>query len=221
MKLLLLSFCLYMSFTYLKQGVRIVSSREEVVKACRDLVLAEPISTALSNSGASDDQETEHFSPSENLERLEMDHLKAAAEHARAAKRPLDVAIYAFTDRILAALLIREAEQGNVIRVYRDGEQYENEERNAARFRDPSTTAMFRGQGNIHVRVKAPSPSDLMHLKAWSDGQVLREGSANWSPAALKRQDNNIRFSRNATEVKAFEVDFEAMWNRPSNTIVQ
>ena len=60
-----------------------------------------------------------------------------------------------------------------------------------------------------------------MHLKTWSDGQVLREGSANWSPAALKRQDNNLRFSRDLNEVSTFEADFEAMWNRPSNTIVQ
>ena len=71
----------------------------------------EPLSTALSNSGASNDEGAEHFSPSENLERMDMDQLKAAAEHARAAKRPLDIAIYAFTDRILAALLVREAEQ--------------------------------------------------------------------------------------------------------------
>ena len=185
------------------------------------VVSAEPLSIPVSNSGADDDQGAEHFSPSENLERPELDHLKAAAERARAAKRPLDIAIYAFTDRILAALLVREAEQGTVMRIYRDGEQYENEERNAARFRNQSTTAMFRGQRNTHVRVKPPSPSDLMHLKAWSDGEVLREGSANWSPAALKCQDNNVRFSRNPDEVKAFEADFEAMWNRPSNTIVQ
>jgi len=59
------------------------------------------------------------------------------------------------------------------------------------------------------------------NLKAWSDGEVLREGSAKWSPASVKRQDNNLRFSRNPTEVKAFEGDFEAMWNRASNTIVQ
>jgi phosphatidylserine/phosphatidylglycerophosphate/cardiolipin synthase-like enzyme len=80
---------------------------------------------------------------------------------------------------------------------------------------------MFRGKLNIHVRVKPPSPSDLMHLKVWSDGELLREGSANWSPAALKRQDNLVRFSRNPDEVKAFEADFDAMWNRPSNAIVQ
>jgi len=138
-----------------------------------------PLSTALLNSRSQDDQGAEHFSPSENLERLEMHQLKAAAEHARAAKRPLDIAIYAFTDRIVAALLVREADQGTAMRIYRDGEQYQNEERNAARLHDLSTTTMFRSQRNIHVRVKPPSRSDLMHLKAWSDGEVLREGSAN------------------------------------------
>ena len=87
----------------------------------------EPLSTRLLDSvPAHDDDGAEHFSPSENLKRREMDHLKAAAEHAR-AKRALDIAIYAFTDRILAALLVREAEQGSVMRIYRDGEQYEND----------------------------------------------------------------------------------------------
>jgi hypothetical protein len=129
------------------------------------VVPAEPLSTTLLHSAAAgDDDGAEHFSPSENLERPELDHLKAAAEHARAAKRPLDIAIYAFTDRILAALLVREAEEGTVIQIYRDGEQYQNEERNAARFRDRSTTAMLHGQRNVHVRVKPPSPSDLYRL---------------------------------------------------------
>jgi hypothetical protein len=80
---------------------------------------------------------------------------------------------------------------------------------------------MLRGQRNIHVDVKAASRGGLMHLKDWSDGQILREGSANWSPSALKRQDNNIRFSHDLAEVRAFEADFEAMCNRPSNRIVQ
>jgi hypothetical protein len=84
----------------------------------------ESLSTRLLHS--QDDDGAEHFSPSENLERPEMDHLKAAAEHARAGKRPLDIAIYAFTDPILTALLVLEAEQGTVMRIYRDGEQYEN-----------------------------------------------------------------------------------------------
>src|SRR5215471_19009082 len=105
----------------------------QYLKQQHHVVSAEPLSTGVLNSvAASDDQGAEHFSPSENLERPEMDHLKAAAEHARTAKRPLDIAIYAFIDRILAALLVREAEQGTLIRIYRDREQYQHEERTAA-----------------------------------------------------------------------------------------
>jgi hypothetical protein len=104
----------------------------------------EPLSTRLFDSAAAhDDEGAEHFSPSENLERLELDHLKVAAEHARAVKRPLDIAIYAFTDRLVAALLVREAEEGTVIRIYRDGEQYENEERNAT---SPEFSSHMPGQ---------------------------------------------------------------------------
>lgn len=163
----------------------------------------------------------EHFSPAENLERLEMAQLKAAAEQARRSNASLRIAMYAFTDQAVAELLIQEADRGTVVELYRDGEQYENEERNAARFRGRSTAELFRGHRNVHIRVKPPWHSDLMHLKAWSDGTLLREGSANWSPAALKRQDNNVRFTTNGDEVRSFLSTFEAIWRRPANLVIQ
>jgi phosphatidylserine/phosphatidylglycerophosphate/cardiolipin synthase-like enzyme len=175
----------------------------------------------LAATPTADTNGLEHFSPVENLERLEIAQLKAAAEQARRSRAPLRIAMYAFTDRAVAELLIQEADRGTVVELYRDGEQYESEERNAARFRDRSTTDLFRGHRNVHIRVKPPSRSDLMHLKAWSDGTLLREGSANWSPAALKRQDNNVRFTTNGEEVRSFVNTFEAMWNRPANLVIQ
>ena len=78
-----------------------------------------------------------------------------------------------------------------MIRVYRDGEQYEEEE--CEQYGIGSVASMF-SRAPIHVRVK-PSRPDLMHLKCWSDGRVLRDGSANWSPAGLKRQDNETRYT--------------------------
>ena len=129
--------------------------------------------------------------------------------------------MYAVTDRLLCQLLIAEADRGTVVEFYRDGEQYQMEEQNGQRFHDGSVTSLFRGHENIHVRVKAPSRSNLMHLKVWTDGAVLREGSANWSPAGLKRQDNNVRFTDNPDEIKAFVADFETMWNRPGNLVIQ
>jgi phosphatidylserine/phosphatidylglycerophosphate/cardiolipin synthase-like enzyme len=163
----------------------------------------------------------EHFSPGENLERLELSELRAAAERARDSAIPLRIAIYSFTDRAIAKVLLGEADRGTVVELYRDGEQYETEERNGARFRDGSVTSLFRGHRNIHVRVKPALRSDLMHLKAWTDGTVLREGSANWSPVGLKRQDNNLRFTESREEVKAFLSDFDALWNRPANLVIQ
>jgi phosphatidylserine/phosphatidylglycerophosphate/cardiolipin synthase-like enzyme len=175
----------------------------------------------LATAPTADTNGLEHFSPTENLERLEIAQLRTAAEQARQSHAPLRIAMYAFTDRAEAELLTQEADRGTVVELYRDGDQYENEERNARRFRDRSTTDLLRGHRNVHIRMKPPSRSDLMHLKAWSDGTLFREGSANWSPAALKRQDNNVRFTTNGEEVQSFLKTFEAMWNRPTNLMIQ
>jgi phosphatidylserine/phosphatidylglycerophosphate/cardiolipin synthase-like enzyme len=154
-----------------------------------------------------------HFSPEENLERLDVAQLDAA-------QRTLDIAMYAFTDKYLAEALVRAARRGVQVRVYRDHSQFEDEQRNAERHEDQSTTEMFRGERNIQVRVK--HKRELMHLKAYAvDGTLLRDGSANWSPSGLKRQDNNARFTTNAAEVQAFQKVFEDMWAGRENEVVQ
>ena len=115
----------------------------------------------------------------------------------------------------------RGTHAGTEIRVYRDGEQYEAEQRESDRSGRSSVASMFHGHNDIPVRVKPASRIDLMHLKCWSDGQVLRDGSANWSTAGLKRQDNDARFTTNRQEVQEFNQNFEQLWNRPTNTRVQ
>ena len=79
---------------------------------------------------------------------------------------------------------------------------------------------MLRAEPNVEVRVKGKG--DLMHLKAYLiDGVLLRDGSANWSPGGLKRQDNNIRFTTDANQVKAFRQTFEDMWLRDANQEIE
>ncbi len=156
-----------------------------------------------------------HFSPGENLEGLDVDRLQGA-------QRSLDIAMYAFTDKYLAETLAGVAKRGVRIRLYRDRSQYLQEQENAARYRDVSTTDMLRGQANIQIRVKASGRRDLMHLKSYLvDGTILRDGSANWSPAGLKRQDNNAHFTNDPAQVRAFQQAFEAMWEAEGNQIVQ
>jgi phosphatidylserine/phosphatidylglycerophosphate/cardiolipin synthase-like enzyme len=150
-------------------------------------------------------QAEQHYSPLENLEQLDRERL-AGAQHT------VDIAMYAFTDHLLAEELIKLGRRGVQVRLYRDREQYEEEQqRNRV-----TTTDMLRGQSGIEIRVKAGR--ELMHLKAYViDGSLLRDGSANWSPSGLKRQDNNAHFTSDRAQVAAFQQLFEQMWKRSDN----
>lgn len=156
-----------------------------------------------------------HFSPAENLEQLDLERLERA-------QRSVDVAMYAFTDKYIAEALARQARRGVRVRLYRDRSQYLSEQQNAAQHRDLSTTDLLRRERNIEIRIKASGRRDLMHLKSYLvDGALLRDGSANWSPAGLKRQDNNAHFTNDPAQVRAFRERFEEMWADPENEVVE
>jgi len=156
-----------------------------------------------------------HFAPEENLEQLDYDRLGEA-------QRRVDIAMYAFTDKYLADQLLTLSRRGVMVRIYRDMEQYKNEQRNADEHHDDSVTQLLRGEKNIYIRVKSSGRRDLMHLKAYTiDSRLLRDGSANWSASGEKAQDNNAHFTNDPAEVKGFERQFEEMWQRSDNVVVQ
>jgi phosphatidylserine/phosphatidylglycerophosphate/cardiolipin synthase-like enzyme len=160
--------------------------------------------TALAGNAAAG----QHYSPFENLEQIDRERLDSA-------QHTVDIAMYAFTDRYVAEELVKLSRRGVQIRLYRDRQQYEEEQRNRG-----TTTEMLRGERGIQIRVKGSR--ELMHLKAYViDGSLLRDGSANWSPSGLKRQDNNAHFTSDPAQVGAFRQIFEQMWNRTDNERVQ
>jgi phosphatidylserine/phosphatidylglycerophosphate/cardiolipin synthase-like enzyme len=162
-------------------------------------------------SGNSAVVEENHFSPQEDLERIDVAQIDGA-------RRSLDVAMFAFTDRYVADALVRAAHRGVQVRIYRDRDQFEEEQRDQGHHGGPSTTEMFRGEPNIQVRIKRSR--ELMHLKSYCvDGGLLRDGSANWSPSGLKRQDNNARLTTDPRQVQAFEAAFDGMWARDNETV--
>lgn len=137
------------------------------------------------------------YSPQSNLEQSEMETLGRA-------RVSIDVAMYSFTDRELAEELCHLARSGVRVRVYRDGEQYQQESE-----RGQSTTELLLAAG---VQVKVKESRDLMHLKSYViDGSLLRTGSANWSPTGLKRQDNDLRYDTDPALVALFEARFAEM----------
>ena len=77
--------------------------------------------------------------------------------------------MYSLTDRRLAAKLRELAEHGVTEQIYRDGEEYEEEEERARRHR--SAMGLLIGQPNIHIRVKPASSTvltDIRSLAIWS-----------------------------------------------------
>jgi phosphatidylserine/phosphatidylglycerophosphate/cardiolipin synthase-like enzyme len=155
-----------------------------------------------------------HFSPTENLEDIEVKYL-------RQARGSIDVAMFAFTDKRIADILKQLAVGHVQVRIYRDEGQFLEEEEKAARFRDLSTSILLRGSVNIRIRVKQGSERDAMHRTSWClDHRFLRDGSANWSLAGETTQDNQIHFTTDPEQIAAFENSFEEMWSRTSNRIV-
>jgi hypothetical protein len=78
-------------------------------------------------------QEGEHFSPSEDLEQLDMSELRTTKETA-------DIATYSFTDGQLAEVARELGARPVKVRLYRDQAQYRDEQRAALRFHELSTT---------------------------------------------------------------------------------
>ena len=172
--------------------------------------LSQPVSPdAEAGRTATTNFEHQDYSPSSNLEPEEIAILAKA-------RRKIDIAMYSFTDLEVANALASEARAGIRIRVYRDADQYAQEESRAAG--RPTTSSILRAAG-VEVRVKPRR--DLMHLKSYEvDDSFLRTGSANWSRSGLTYQDNDVVYIQLPQSIKAFETDFEAMWSRPDNLVL-
>ena len=157
---------------------------------------------------AAGESEEIYFAPTTDLERIDISLIDRAQQR-------IQVAMYAFTDRAIAQALARAASRGVEVSLYRDHAQFEEEQG-----RHVPVLAMLLHRPNIHVRVKGGN--DLMHQKAMLvDGEVLRDGSGNWSVSAARYQDNQVSVTRSPQQIEAFERDFTAMWNRPDNLLEQ
>ena len=149
-----------------------------------------------------------YFSPTTNLEEVDI----SLIDHAQ---QRIQVAMYAFTDRAIAQALARAASRGVEVSIYRDRAQFQEEQG-----RHGQVLAMLSHRPDVHIRVKGGD--DLMHQKAMLvDGEVLRDGSGNWSISAARYQDNQVSVTRSPQQIEAFERDFTAMWNRPDNLLEQ
>ena len=149
-----------------------------------------------------------HYAPAEELEHIDVQLIeKTTSDH-------VDIAMYAFTDMPIARAVVDAANRGVKVNIYRDDEQFAQEQR-----REPYVLALLRTNPNISIRVK--NSRVLMHIKGWSDGTILREGSANWSRSGEQDQDNTLSLTRDTQSVRGFENNFQHIWERTNNLVVQ
>jgi phosphatidylserine/phosphatidylglycerophosphate/cardiolipin synthase-like enzyme len=141
-----------------------------------------------------------HYSPAENLERLDVEAIEQAGD-------TIDIAAYVLTDIPVINALADAGARGVKVRIFRDANE-----------RNPSEQVLealsaLRTTPNIEEREKASSV--LMHLKSYCiDHTILREGAANFSPSGLKRQDNDLSFVKGPGACDIFEQNFEVIWDR-------
>lgn len=132
-----------------------------------------------------------HYSPTENLERLDVALL-------RAARAKIDLAAYVLTDWPIIDALIDARRRGVVVRVVLDPGQASDLDR----LREMSQS----------LRTSLPGP--FMHLKSYSiDDVLLRTGSANFTASGMKQQDNDVVVIRDRAAAQTFEARFEQIWS--------
>ena len=161
----------------------------------------------------------EHYSPAENLEAIDV----YLIDHAR---RTLEIAMYAFTDRRIADAVLRAADRGVRVWIYRDGIQIRDRGDRSRRLLESPAGR----KGVIQILSKRNTSRNIMHLKAYLvDGRWLRTGSANWSPPGegawcregirkhRNQQDNNLFVTDDTREVLRFEDLFRRIWSRGTN----
>lgn len=168
-------------------------------------VLANLAPVTRSATGAGGAIET-HYSPEENLETID-------AQSLRVSRSSIEMFAYSLTDLVVIESLKVAADKGSTESIYLDREQTENELRRPA-----LRAALLDLAATPHVTIRVKASAILQHTKAYViDHAVLREGSANFSPSALKQQDNDLLLTNDGPAVQAFESAFQTAWSRKNN----
>lgn len=168
-----------------------------------------------------------HYSPAENLERVDVALLQTA-------HRSIDFAAYSLTDLVVTNALIDAANRGVHVRIYRDQTQFRGEQARAKKVSRSKRKSADEEDDNIaandliarlsatpNVEMRVKHSHTLMHLKSYCvDGVLLRSGSANFSPTGEKRQDNDLVILRDAESIAHFQSNFNTIWNRADNESV-
>ena len=143
------------------------------------------------------------YAPATDLETIDRPLLDGA-------RQSIDMAAYVLTNRAIISALASAAGRGVKVRLYLDPDQTMRSGQT-----NPALSALLETRG-VETRFKARAAD--MHLKAFQvDGRVLRSGSANFSFAGAKQQDNDAIVIESRQAAAGFVAEFEKLWARRDN----
>lgn len=135
------------------------------------------------------------FSPEDNCGAKILEAIEQARES-------IDVAMYSFTNRILAQGLVRAHLRGVKVRVFMDGEAHEQ--------RYSKSDYLIRNG----IEVRFENGKGLMHNKfCIIDDNIVFTGSFNWTVYADLRNDENLAIIKSEEAAKIYKDKFEELWN--------
>jgi DNA uptake protein ComE-like DNA-binding protein len=126
---------------------------------------------------------------------------KAIIENINQAEAFINIAMYTFTDKEIAASLIDAQGRGVKVRVYLDRSQIE------------STYSISRLLVQKGLKVRISTNNYIMHNKfAIIDNRLLLTGSYNWTASANNRNDENLMVIDDPEVIARYQNQFEKLW---------
>ena len=131
-----------------------------------------------------------HFSPVENLEKIDVGLISRATT-------TIDMAAYVLSDWAVIDALKAAQQRGVAVRILLDASQHHAYDKLA----------------DLADNIRIKRSNVFMHLKSYAiDGTQLRAGAANFSASGLKHQDNELIILNESAIVHSFTARFEDMW---------
>lgn len=137
-----------------------------------------------------------HFSPGEDCRRK-------IRELCRQARKSLDICVYTISDDPLSEEILACHQRGVAVRVISDNEK---------QFDAGSDVQWLRDRG-VPLRIDS-GPYHMHHKFALFDGQLLLNGSFNWTRSASTSNEENFVVVDQPQLLAAFSREFESLWAR-------
>jgi mitochondrial cardiolipin hydrolase len=137
-----------------------------------------------------------HFSPGEECRRK-------IRELCRQARKSVDICVYTISDDPLSEEILACHQRGLAVRVISDNEK---------QFDAGSDVQWLRDKG-VPLRIDS-GPYHMHHKFALFDGQLLLNGSFNWTRSASTSNEENFMVVDHPQLLAAFSREFDSLWAR-------